>query len=125
MKKIKFENVVMWASISLCVAFFTAITIAAFAPKTAEPEHKLYPMTAMVFELDEENDLVIIEDFNGNLWDFEGIEEWMIGNICSVIMDDIGTETIFDDEIVSVRYDGWIDGAWGWDGLQELIIIEK
>lgn len=73
--------------------------------KPATPEHNLYTMNAMVFELEEENDLVVIEDFYGNLWDFGGIDNWAVGDICSVVMDDMGTENIFDDEIILVSYE--------------------
>lgn len=114
MKKIKLENIAMWVSFFLCVAFFAAVPIAAFVPKVAEPEHNLYPMAAMVCELEEENDLVVIEDFNGNLWEFDGVEDWMVGDVCAVLMNDNATpDNICDDVIEQVRYCGvleWLEG---------------
>lgn len=70
----------------------------------------LYARSTVVVKLDYENDVVVVEDFNGNLWEFTGCEDWIVGDICSMVMYDNDTpQTIYDDEIVDVRYDGWID----------------
>lgn len=71
-------------------------------------ELKFYPMTTVVVELEEENDTVVCADFNGNEWGFEGIEDWLVGDIASLIMCDNGTPEIEDDIICSVRYDGYL-----------------
>ena len=75
-----------------------------------EPKPQLYPMVTKVVKLDRENDVVTCEDFNGYLWQFNGCEDWQEGDICSMIMNDNGTPKIFDDEIVSVKYDGYFEG---------------
>jgi hypothetical protein len=82
----------------------------ALMPTTAKPTETLYPMTTKVVKLDHENDVVTCEDFNGFLWQFEGCEDWQEGDICSMIMNDNGTSKIFDDEIVSIKYDGYFKG---------------
>ena len=84
--------------------------LAIFAP--AKPT--LYPLTALVVDFDETQDVVICEDYAGNIWEFYGIEDWQEGDLASFIMNDNGTPTIYDDEIVSVRYSGWI-GHYGAD----------
>jgi hypothetical protein len=66
----------------------------------------VYPAVGVVFELDRENDLVVFEDCTGNLWAMEGIEDWMVGDIGALLMNDMETNTIYDDEIVMVRYAG-------------------
>lgn len=71
---------------------------------------ELYPITTIVYELDRENDLVTVKDANGNLWQFEGCEDWEINDICSMLMNDCGTASIYDDEIVMVRYNGTAEG---------------
>lgn len=73
-------------------------------------EANLYPTTAVVYELDRENDLVTVEDVNGNLWQFEGCKDWEINDICSMLMNGCGTTSIYDDEIVIVRYSGTTEG---------------
>lgn len=71
-----------------------------------EPFH-YYAKTCMVTEINPETDKVTAEDCNGNTWEFYGIEDWLPGDICSVVMDDKETENIYDDEIVNVRYSGY------------------
>lgn len=68
---------------------------------------ELYPMTARVAELDYDQDIVIIEDFSGSLFSFYGCEDWQEGDCVSLIMDDNGTEKIFDDVIITAQYGGW------------------
>ena len=69
-----------------------------------------YALTTKVVKLDRENDVVVCEDFNGNLWEFYGCEDWQIDDIASLLMDDNGTSTIYDDEIVNARYNGTFEG---------------
>ena len=56
-----------------------------------------------------ENDVVTLKDSNGEYWEFEGAEDWMINDICACIMNDNATEKIYDDEIVKVKYCGFVD----------------
>lgn len=69
-----------------------------------------YPATFVVVELDEVSDSVFMQDFNGQLWGWYGIEDTMVGDVIAAIMDDLGTDEVYDDEIVSIRYCGWLDG---------------
>lgn len=69
-------------------------------------ENEIYPQTMIVIEV--ENDTVIVEDFNGFQFQFDGAEDWMVGDICSCIMKTNGTETIIDDEIIDTKYSGYI-----------------
>lgn len=100
----------MKKTIALVLALLTIITIALACTPNTNSETNLYPTTAVVYELDRENDLVTVEDVNGNLWQFEGCEDWDINDICSMLMDDCGTASIYDDEIVMVRYSGTTEG---------------
>ena len=68
----------------------------------------MYPAVGVVFDIDYENNLVIFEDYTQNLWAIEGIEDWEIGDIGALLMDDMDTESIYDDEIVFVRYAGFM-----------------
>lgn len=78
----------------------------------AEARHKLYALTTVVVNVDYDNDVVTVEDFNGFLWEFENCDDWFEGDCCSMVMDDMGTEIIFDDEIISVRYNAWNLERW-------------
>lgn len=76
-------------------------------------ERDLYSLTTVVCDFDYENDLVYCEDFNGEVWCFEGIEDWVLGDIASFVMYNHKTPIIYDDEIINVKYCGWFDG---WEG---------
>lgn len=67
----------------------------------------LYPETARVVEINYDDDIVIVETFSGFLFAFQGCEDFCVGDGVSMIMDDLNTEKIFDDEIVMVHYCGW------------------
>ena len=101
--------------IALCVvtALLTLAVIGgliALVVLSEKPVSDSYAMTTKVVELDRENDIVVCEDFNGNLWEFYGCEDWQIDDVASLLMNDNGTPTIYDDEIVSARYNGTFEG---------------
>lgn len=90
--------------------FVAIITILILFTLPAIGSAEIYPNTMFVIDLDETNDEVICIDFNGNTWSFSGIEDWAIGDIVSMIMDNNNTpQTIYDDSIMQVRYSGWIE----------------
>ena len=72
----------------------------------AEP----YSMTTIVVDLDYDNDVVTVMDFNENLWEFYGCEDWFLMDVCSMTLESNDTDSIYDDEIIDARCDGWIDG---------------
>lgn len=68
-----------------------------------------YAMTTVVVSLDYDTDIVEVEDFNGNVWAFTGCEDWQLMDVCALMMNDNNTTNIYDDTIVSVHYDGWLN----------------
>lgn len=68
--------------------------------------HHLYPQSAVVSNLDFENDTVIVRNPNGHEFGFRGIEDYEIGDKVAMIMDTNGTSLVYDDKIVDVRYAG-------------------
>ena len=69
----------------------------------------IYPLCGIVIEVNYEEDYITIEDFYGNIWIFEGIEDWAENDVVAMIMDDHGTERIEDDIIIDLRYCGTIE----------------
>lgn len=68
---------------------------------------EFYPRCAVVADIDEAEDLVICEDFAGVIWQFYGIEDFVIGDLVAMILWDADTpESIFDDEIIDALYGG-------------------
>lgn len=69
-----------------------------------------YPKVFVVHEIDRVTDTMTLVDFNGWLWDVYGVEDYEIGDVVGAIVDDVGTEVIYDDEIQCIRYCGWLEG---------------
>ena len=70
----------------------------------------IYPTTVIVCEVDEENDLLYCEDYLGNIWVIEGIEDYDIDDLLAMIMYDNETETPEDDIIIDYNYSGYAKG---------------
>ena len=68
---------------------------------------EIYPDTFIITGLDYANDIIILEDANGFIWEYEGIEDLFIGDMVSVLMDNNNTENITDDIILKLTYSGW------------------
>ena len=86
---------VIWCVV-LVVAILMGVTACA----------EIYPTTFVVINIS--NNIVSMEDYNGNVWEWEGVEDWMCGDIVSAIMDDNNTAIIYDDTIITIRYSGTI-----------------
>lgn len=89
-----------------CVVMALAILMGVCACASAET----YAMTTVVVSVDYNTDTVEVEDFNGNIWAFNGYEDWQVFDVCSLVMDDNDTVIIYDDVIMSMRYNGWLKG---------------
>ena len=70
----------------------------------------IYPSTMVITEIDCTTDTVVVENANGFIYAFEGVEDLMPGDFMSIIMYNNGTPwTIEDDWVISARYSGYID----------------
>lgn len=78
----------------------------------------LYPLSTTVTKI--ENDTVTVEDSNGNLWSFNGAEDWEINDSCALIMDDNNTKDIRDDVIISTQYQGRMESK-----ISDIAYIER
>ena len=105
----KSAKIVIVLTLVLMVALVGLVACTKQKPvETEKIEFRHYPACGEVVEINRENGKVVVEDFNGNLWAFEGGEDWMEGDICAMIMSDEGTpEIIYDDVIIQARYCGW------------------
>ena len=91
----------------LIVALIILICALFFVAAVSQPVAQTYANTGRVMAISAGTDTVVVEDYNGNLWAFYGVEDWQEGDCVSLVMSDAGTEEIYDDEILSVRYSGW------------------
>lgn len=83
-------------ALSMAAACLLTCSFSQHQSKTSQ-----YELPCTVVEISE--DTVLVEDFDGYLWEFYGAEDFSTGEDCVMTMDDNGTETIFDDIIVCVR----------------------
>lgn len=80
---------------------------------TGEPAHsedetaQYYALVTVVTAIDQEQDTVSCEDSNGNVWEFYGAEDWQVGDCANLLMDTMGTEKIYDDEVRGATYCNW------------------
>ena len=111
---------------TICLIILLAI-VATMADKTicqiynANQISHLYPLTTTVTEI--KNDTVTVEDSNGNLWSFNGVEDWQVGDGCALIMNDNSTSEIMDDTIISAKYQPYMYSSleitdWNTDGSE-------
>lgn len=98
----------MKMKIAIAMIFITGLLVCALKAQEAPTYSNLYPASMIVVEVNQDTDMVTLQDFNGFLWQFEGVEDWVVNDICACIMNDMNTESIFDDEIVETRYCGWV-----------------
>lgn len=93
--------------IYICTVFAMFLQSFCTTFATPEPIHE-YPETFIVVAVDQHHDFITLQDFNGFTWNWNGCEDWMIGDIASAIMDSNGTEAIQDDIILELKYSGYI-----------------
>lgn len=66
----------------------------------------IYSKSAVVVGLDYTADVVTVEDSTGNLWTFEGVEDYDLNDRVALTMSDNGTDwDVKDDRIIETRYD--------------------
>lgn len=98
------------------IAAFTDLSLAKLY--NANQQKHLYPLATTVTEI--KNDTVTVEDSNGDLWSFDGAEDWEINDLCALIMNDNNTKDICDDTIISTRYQGRMESK-----ISDIAYIER
>ena len=64
-------------------------------------ENKIHEVAAIVEEINPETGFATLIDWDGEAWHYEGKLE--LGQMVIIEFDDMGTESIYDDEIVKIR----------------------
>lgn len=108
---------------TICLIISLAIVASTFDKSicqlyNAKQISHLYPLSTTVMQII--NDTVTVEDSNGNLWSFNGAEDWDINDSCALIMDDNSTKDIRDDIIISTRYQGRMESK-----ISDIAYIER
>ena len=100
--------IIIWTVISVLIVIGT--NLIATATHTRVEDYNTYVLHGQVVDVNKEEDAVACADYDGNLWEFYGVEDWKKGDFVTMIMDTCGTTNIFDDEIVKVEYNGNVEG---------------
>lgn len=69
----------------------------------------IYSRVGTVCAIDEVRNSVLVVDGVNFKWEFFGVEDWEVGDMVSMIMDDNGTDFIEDDIIIDVTFVGFPD----------------
>lgn len=70
----------------------------------------IYPNAGKIVEVDYTENIYVIDDFGGERWKMEGVEDWTVGDVVAFMVSDNATpETIHDDIILddTIRYLGY------------------
>ena len=101
-------DVVLIVTLAVAFTIFLAFFIAKvrfieedFKQNSAED---YYARSGIVTTVDRETDTVVWIDSVGYVWSFRGCEDWESGDLIACVMNDRGTDEVFDDEIVNARY---------------------
>lgn len=85
------------------MALVMVMFFAIFAGDVVHTQNTMeYSQVLEVVEI--ENDLIYLVDWDGNEWIWEGAEDWAIDDYAAATMNTNGTEIIYDDIIVNLRY---------------------
>ena len=89
------------AIVLVSMAILCAVTaICGFRPA------KTYTLNARVTYIEWDSDTFTVTDENGELWDLNGIEDWMLGDHVRLVIDSNDTASVEDDVILSATYTG-------------------
>lgn len=74
-------------------------------PYTKDRFGRLYPQAARVVDI--QQDEIYLRDGAGNIWRWQGAEDWEVGDGAAMIMSNNGTsKDVHDDIIIAIKYSG-------------------
>lgn len=91
-------------NVALCAVAVALSLLVIFFSITQNEQIETYPLATVVVNINREQDVVTVRDNNGNEWEFTEVNDWYIGDGCNLEMNTMGTDEIYDDEIISMRY---------------------
>ena len=88
------------------LTFFVIISMLLAGWFFNRPSAELYAKSGVVTLVDRTENRVCFTDHQGEIWEFESEDDWEVDDLVACVMSDNGTDEIFDDEVISVRYEG-------------------
>lgn len=96
----------------MATILFILSTIISLGGNPFDHQAVIYPKSAIVTEVNYHDDYIVLLDLNGDEWLYDGAEDWLVGDFVAMMMWNNDTLDIYDDEIISIRYEGYCDD---WD----------
>ena len=102
------KKVIIWVAVLqvfLCSMFEAGVAVSEDLNLDLISNH-VYGKLAVITDLDFNKDLVSVKDWNGQVWQFYGTEDWNIGDFVDLVFYDNSTEnSIYDDIIIAAHYE--------------------
>ena len=96
------KNKIPYAIIAILITIMIGIVIMV--------KNNIYPETAMITNIDAENNLITVTCGNGNMFSFYSeSEDWICGDLCSLIMYNNRTVIVDDDKVIKSKYSGYLE----------------
>lgn len=89
----------------MSTVLFILATIISLGGNPFAEECHIYPLSAEITDVNYEDDIITITDYSGEEWVYEGCEDWEIGDGASLIMYNNMTLEIYDDVILTIKYE--------------------
>ena len=99
----KLDKILSTAFIGIVAAML--VFMVGFLIGSNTTEKKLYPAAGKVIDVDWASDTVTIEIGSGFRYQLHGCEDWEVGDNCSMVMNPMGTNLIYDDLILKAYYE--------------------
>lgn len=88
--------------VMILILIFTLIYGAFLLPLlTLGDSTRIY--TAKVQVIESNDNVYAVVDANGDVWEFESNNHYFINEVLKVRFDTMGTDTIYDDEIIAIK----------------------
>lgn len=101
--------ITLWLTLALSFTGMGTVARVQYEAGANDAMSHVYPLCGIVIEVNHTEDYIAIEDFTGNVWKWEGAEDWHEDDIAAMIMHDNNTEIIYDDIIMDIAYNGWVE----------------
>lgn len=94
--------------LALALTATAAITVGAAKVSVPPDVPDLYARSGAVISVGYSADVVTVEDSVGFRWEFNGCEDWIVGDVADLLMwDNNSPESILDDVVLDARYSGY------------------
>jgi hypothetical protein len=80
-----------------------AFLFSAFLLSSSPSRESTHTYTAKVQVIESNDNVYTVVDANGDVWEFESNNHYFINEVLTVRFDTMNTDTIYDDEIISIK----------------------